>query len=118
MTKNFTELKVWQKAHELVLSVYKITKSFPDDERFGLISQIRRSSVSVAANIVEGHKRKSDKDFAHFLNIAEGSLEETKYYTLLSRDLKYTDNIEYADLSEISDETGKMLKGLYKKLIA
>lgn len=101
MVKKFSELKVWQKAHELVLEIYQVTKKFPKSEKYGLISQIRRTSISTAANIVEGHKRKSDKDFAHFINIAEGSLEECKYYLLLARDLNYLLNEEYTGLSRI-----------------
>jgi len=66
--KTFRDLKVWQKAHELVLEVYRITKTFPNEEKFGLVSQLRRSASSVATNIVEGFKRKSNRDYAHFLN--------------------------------------------------
>ncbi|RLF34767.1 MAG: four helix bundle protein, partial [Thermoplasmata archaeon] len=93
--KTFKELKVWQKAHQLVLEIYKITRSFPKEERFGLVIQIRRSVSSIPTNIVEGFKRKSKKDFAHFLNIAESSLEETKYHLLLAHDLKYISNTVY-----------------------
>ena len=116
MTKSFKELKVWQKAHELVLEIYKATNAFPSSENYCIISQIRRSSVSVAANIVEGHIRRSDKDFAHFLNIAEGSLEETKYFLLLSLDLDYLKQVDYNALLGLADEVGKILHGFNKKL--
>ncbi|MFH1798141.1 MAG: four helix bundle protein [Candidatus Omnitrophota bacterium] len=112
----FRELKVWQKAHELVLEVYKITKNFPKEERFGLVSQIRRSASSIATNIVEGNKRKSRKEYLYFLNIADSSLEETKYHILLSKDLGYIDDKEFNNLTGMSDEVGKMLFGLQRSL--
>ena len=114
--KTFRDLKVWQKAHNLVLEIYRITKKFPSEEKFGLVSQLRRSAVSVATNIVEGFKRKSDRDYAHFLNLADASLEETKYHVLLSKDLKYLSSEDFESLNKICDETGKMLYGLQKKL--
>ncbi len=89
MIKTFRDLKVWEKAHCLVLSVYKVTKKFPAEEKYVLVSQIRRSAASVPTNIVEGFKRKTDKDYAHFLNMADSSLEETKYQIMLARDLGY-----------------------------
>jgi len=114
--KTFRDLKVWQKAHELVLKIYKITKAFPSEERFGLISQMRRSASSIATNIVEGFKRRSNRDYAHFLNLADASLEETKYHILLSKDLRYIDSKEYDKLIDMCDEVGKMLYGLQRKL--
>ena len=92
--KSFEDLIVWQKAHLLVLEVYRLTKSFPQEEKFGLTSQLRRSIVSVPANIAEGFKKKSKIDKRRFLNISQGSLEESRYYLILTRDLKYaeTDN--------------------------
>lgn len=114
--KTFRDLKVWQKAHELVLEVYRITEKFPDRERFGLISQMRRSVVSVPANIAEGFKRRSDREFKQFINIASASLEESKYYLILSLDLKYINQVDYRKLLDLSDEVGKMLYSFYKKL--
>ncbi|MBU0694566.1 MAG: four helix bundle protein [Candidatus Omnitrophica bacterium] len=114
--KTFRELKAWQRAHELVLKVYKVTTNFPEREKFGLISQMRRSSISIPANIVEGFKRRSDKEFKQFINIAAASLEETKYYLILSVDLKYMNQEDYQELMELADEVGKMLHGFYKKL--
>ncbi|MBU1887787.1 MAG: four helix bundle protein [Candidatus Omnitrophica bacterium] len=118
MAHTFKNIKVWEKAHRLVLDVYKVTKKFPKDEKYGLTAQLRRSASSVPTNIVEGYKRKSDKDFLHFLNIADSSLEETKYHLLLSLDLKYLNNTEYERLLTLTDEVGKMLFGFQQKLKA
>ena len=100
----------------LVLEIYRITEKFPDRERFGLISQMRRSAVSVPASIAEGFKRRSDKEFRQFINIASSSLEETKYYLILSAELKYINRVDYQKLLDLSDEVGKMLYSFYKKL--
>ena len=85
MVRTFKDLIVWQKSHNLVLKVYKVTEKFPAYERYSLVDQIRRSSVSVAANIVEGYQ-KGRKEYLRFLDISRGSLEETKYFLLLSHD--------------------------------
>jgi four helix bundle protein len=90
----FQDLEVWQKAHELVLDVYRVTKGFPSDERYGLVSQMRRAAVSVPANIAEGFKRRGQREKIRFYNIGESSLEEVKYYFILSRDLGYVGGIE------------------------
>lgn len=111
--KSFKDLVVWQKAHQLVLPVYKETISFPREELYGLTSQFRRSSVSVAANIAEGFKKRGKADKARFLNIAEGSLSETEYYVLLSGELGYS---KMHELNEIAKETGKLLDA-YRKTI-
>ncbi len=118
MAYTFKEIKVWQKAHEMVLEIYKVTKDFPSAERYGLTAQLRRAAASVATNIVEGYKRRSDKDFARFLNMSDGSLEETKYHLLLAYDLKYLNKTEYERISILGDEVGRMLFGFQKKLIA
>lgn len=86
---SFEDLLVWQKAHDFVLNTYKATNSFPKDEIFGLISQYRRAAVSIAANIAEGYGKKSNNDKLRFYNIAEGSINECRYYIILSKDLKY-----------------------------
>lgn len=114
--KTFRDLKVWNKAHELVLKIYGITKEFPDEERFGLVSQLRRSASSITTNIVEGFKRKSGREYAHFLNLADASLEETKYHIILSKDLGYINVEEFDRANDMCDEVGKMLCGLQKKL--
>jgi four helix bundle protein len=114
--KTFRDLKVWQKSHNLVLKIYKITKHFPSEERFGIISQLRRSGSSIPTNIVEGFKRKGNKEFRYFLNLADSSLEETKYHLILSLDLNYLVKEDFTKLEELCDEIGRMLNGLQKKL--
>jgi four helix bundle protein len=116
MAHTFRNIKVWEKAHKLVLQIYMITRNFPVSERYGLTTQLRRSAASVATNIVEGYKRKSDKDFSHFLNMADSSLEETKYHMILARDLKYLSQAEYGYLSDLADEVGRMLYGFQKHI--
>ncbi len=112
--KKFEDLEVWKKAHQLVLHVYKITKDFPAEEKFGLVSQMRRAAVSVPANIAEGFKKRTLRDKSNFYNIAQGSLEELRYYIILSKDLEYlTDN---RDLLDMIEEIGKMLYGLIRSI--
>lgn len=82
--RNFRELKVWQKSHQFVLEVYRLTKDFPSDERFGLVSQMRRSAASVSANIAEGCGKEGNLDVSRFLSIAVGSATETEYHLLLA----------------------------------
>ena len=114
--KGFEDLKVWEKSHEFVLEVYKITRQFPGEEKFGLTSQIRRSAVSVAANIAEGSKRQHLKEYIQMLYIAQGSLSETKYYLLLARDLKYLNDEVYQQILSQSQKIAKMLSGLINSL--
>jgi len=111
--KSFKDLLVWQKAHELVMEAYKISKTFPQDERFGLVSQMRRAAVSIPANITEGFVKRSIKDKSNFYNIAQGSLEELKYYLILSEDLGYSKN---ETLLLKADEVGKLLNRLLSSL--
>jgi four helix bundle protein len=99
--KSFEDLIVWQKAHQFVIMVYAITESFPKQEMFGLTSQLRRAAVSIAANIAEGFKKKGKADKARFMNIAEGSLEECRYYLILTNDLKYGD-VSKQQIEEVS----------------
>lgn len=112
-TINFQDLVVWQKAHQFVLDVYAYTKLFPKDEMFGLTSQFRRAAVSIAANIAEGYKRTDKKDKLRFFNISHSSLDECKYFIILSRDLNYGENAEMQDNIE---EVSKMLTA-YSKAI-
>ena len=93
-SKNFRELIVWQKAHESVLKVYTLTTKFPKQETYGLTQQLRRASVSVPANIAEGYRRRGNADKVRFMNIAEASLEEARYYLILAKDLGYADTDE------------------------
>ena len=90
--KSFQDLVVWQKSHEFVLSVYRLTKAFPREEIYGLSSQFRRAAVSIAANIAEGFRKRGRTDKARFMNISQGSIEECRYYLILSQDLGYGDN--------------------------
>ena len=94
MTTTFTQLDVWKKAHEAVLAVYILTKTFPADERFGLSIQMRKAASSIPANIAEGYGRRGGKEKARFYTISMGSAEELKYFLILSRDLKYLRDME------------------------
>ncbi|MBV9211931.1 MAG: four helix bundle protein [Acidobacteria bacterium] len=101
--KSFRDLIVWQKAHLFVLCVYRYTDRFPRREIYGLTSQFRRAAVSIPANIAEGFKKKGRTDKARFMNIAQGSLEECRYYLILSNDLGYGDSQELIlELDEVS----------------
>ena len=109
--KTFKELIVWQKALQLTLEIYNITKNFPKCEEFVLVNQMRRCAVSVPSNIAEGFKRKSLKDSLHFYNMAEGSLEELKYQLLLAKDLSYIKEEKHNKLIDLAEEVGKLLCG-------
>ena len=113
---DFTELDVWKKAHGLVLEIYKLTASFPREERFRLTDQLCRSASSIPANIAEGKGRKSRKEYVQFLYIARGSLEETRYHLILARDLGYLSSVQFQTLAEGYDEAGRMLNGLINSL--
>jgi four helix bundle protein len=108
--ERFEQLEVWQKAHALVLKVYLTTPAMPSDQKYGITSQMQKAAVSVPANIAEGFKRRSGPDKIHFYNMAQGSLEELRYYFILCRDLGY--KIDYDLLAERADEVGRMLYGL------
>lgn len=114
--RNFRKLLVWQKAHELSLEIYKATKGFPADERFGLTAQLRRAVTSVASNIAEGCGRGSDKDFARFLSIAAGSASEVEYQTLLARDLGYLSEDDYGRLNAHVNEVKRILNSFIQSL--
>ena len=111
--KKFEDLVVWQKAHKLVIRIYKLSKGFPRDELFGLTSQLRRAAVSVPANIVEGFKRATIPEKLRYFNIAQGSLEEVRYYIILAHDLEYVDAL---DLNEDLGEIGRMLQAYMKSM--
>jgi len=106
------DLKVWKKAHELVMRVYKIISVFPESEKYALSNQLKRAAYSVPANIVEGHSRKSSKEFIQFLYHARGSLEELRYFLLLSKDLNYVTPEIYGELELESLTINKMLNSL------
>ncbi|MDO8549752.1 MAG: four helix bundle protein [Ignavibacteria bacterium] len=113
-SKSFTELIVWQKAHQFVLEVYKLTKNFPKEEVFALTSQLRKAAVSVPANIAEGYRKRSKNDKVRFFNISEGSLEECKYYLILSKDLEYSNDL---DLLNTAEEVSKLLDAYSKAIL-
>ena len=112
--EKFEHLEVWKKAHQLVLTVYKITKDFPPEEKFALVSQMRRAAVSVPANIAEGFKKRTLRDKANFYNIAQGSLEELRYYFILVKDLGFMK--ENQGWLNAVEEIGRMLYGLIKRM--
>jgi four helix bundle protein len=116
MLRSFQELEAWKKAHLLALEVYRLTRSFPREEQYGLTSQLRRSASSVAANIAEGFGRRSTKDFMRYLEIASGSLEEARSYLLLARDLGYLKADGFTPVHTSCDETGRLLGGLSRSL--
>lgn len=112
--QSFTQLIVWQKAHLLALEIYKITKTFPMEEKFGLIDQLRRAAVSVTSNIAEGFYRRTMKDKAHFYAISLGSLAEIQNQLLMSRDLTYLRNETFHSIALKTVEVHKLLNGLIK----
>ncbi len=116
--ERFEQLTAWQRAHALVLDIYQHSKQLPADERFGLTLQMRRAAVSVPANIAEGFKRRTSKDKIHFYNIAQGSLQELKYYILLCRDLDYWQKQDAEVVSSNAEEAGKVLGGLIRSISA
>jgi four helix bundle protein len=109
MIQGFQNIILWQKAHKLVLLIYRLTGEFPKHEIFGLVSQMRRAVVSVASNFVEGYKRKRVKDSINFYIIAGGSLEELRYQLILSKDLNYINLSNFEESSKLCDEVGKLL---------
>ena len=116
--QKFQDLKVWQRSHGLVLAVYRLSAKFPIEERFGLVAQLRRAVLSVPTNVAEGSKRQSGQEYGRFLNIAEGSLAETEYLLIVSRDLNFaTAEIIEPLLDEIT-EVARMLHALRTKVTA
>jgi four helix bundle protein len=111
--KSFEDVELWKKAHAWVLSVYRFTEVFPKHELFGLTSQLRRAAVSVPANFAEGFKKRGVSDKLRFYNIAQGSLEECRYYLILSRDLNYGDSRE---LTASLEEVSRMLEGYMRSI--
>ena len=109
MTYIFEDVVAWQKAHAFVVCVYKTTRDFPDDERFGLSSQFRRAAVSIEANIAEGYKKLSKADKLRFFNISQGSIEECRNYILLARDLEYVTVSQFEELYIRLEDASKML---------
>jgi four helix bundle protein len=113
--KSFEQLIVWRKAHQFVLGVYRLTDNFSRAEIYGLTSQLRRAAVSIPANIAEGFKKRGRADKVRFLNIAQGSLEECRYYLILAKDLNYGDTTK---LQPQLEEASKLLEAYSAKILA
>jgi len=114
--RNYEDLQVWKKAHPLTLDIYKNTRCFPGDERFGLTSQIRRSCASIGANLAEGCGRRSDGEMARFVHIAMGSGAELSYHLLLAKDLELLSETSFAHLRSDLSEVMRMLSSLSERL--
>jgi four helix bundle protein len=116
--KNFRDLQVWHKAHQLTLESYKATNGFPKQELFGLTSQIRRAAVSIAANIAEGCGKRGNGEFQRFLGIAAGSASELEYHFLLAHDLNLIADLRYEQLNNGVVTVKRMLAALLRKVNA
>ncbi len=116
--KDFRKLKVWGRAHRVVLEVYQVTRGFPKEERYGLTAQIRRAAASVPANIAEGCGRGGGRDFARFLHVALGSASELEYHLLLATELQLMERAAHDDISGAVEEVKRMLTGLIRRLTA
>ena len=116
--KNFRQLKVWQKAHELTLAVYQVTASFPREELYGLTTQMRRCGSSIAANLAEGCGRSGDAELSRFCSIAMGSASELEYFLLLAKDLRLLPANDYDRVAQQTAEVKRMLAGFLHKLNA
>ncbi len=113
--KSFEDLVVWRKAHEFVLGVYELTKTFPREETYGLTSQLRRAAISIAANTAEGFRKRGKADKARFMNTAEASVDESHYYLILARDLRYGDT---ESLMRTLDEVSRLLNAYSRAILA
>ena len=113
--RSFRDLRVWQKSHEFVLAVYRYSESFPEREKYGLAHQLRRAAVSIPAHIAEGFGKRSQAEKARFLNIAEGSVEECRYYLILSQDLGYGQS---ESLRSTLEKTSKLLNAYTRPILA
>ena len=114
--KDFKSLKIWQKGIKLVVDIYKLTKVFPQEELYGLTSQMRRSAISIPSNIAEGSGRNSDKDFNRFLDISLGSSFELETQIIIARELEFLSSEDFLKLSDKVQEEQKMITGLQKSL--
>jgi four helix bundle protein len=112
--RSFSDLVVWQKAHQFVLSVYRLTATFPREETYGLAAQMRRAAVSIPANIAEGFRKRSKPDKVRFLNMAEGSVEESRYYLILTQDLGYG---QTQSVMESLEEVSRLLNAYAKAIL-
>ena len=112
----FRKLTVWEKSMDLAVDLYEVTKTFPGEERYSLVSQIQRAAVSIPSNIAEGSIRGSKKDFCHFLRIASGSIAELETQVEISKNLLFGKDLNYHDLDSLAVEVNKMIHGLIAKL--
>lgn len=117
LAQSFEDLLVWQKAHKYVLNIYRVTKGFPKEEMFGLVNQMRCASASITANIAEGFVRVGQKDKLHFYNISQGSLEETRNFVILSKDLGYISEEDKTVLLGLASEVSRMLNAYCQGLL-
>ena len=116
-TRSYEDILAWQKAHTFVIEAYRVIAGFPDYERFGLCSQFRRAAVSIPANIAEGYKKLGKSDKLRFFNIAQGSLEECRYYCLLAKDLNYIDGQRFLSLVDCIEEASRFLNSYIKCVV-
>ena len=114
--KDFQKLRVWNEAHQLTIQVYTITKKFPSDERFGLVSQLRRAASSIGSNLAEGCGRNSDKELARFVSIAQGSAFEVRYQMILAKDLGYLSPMEFGNIESQLLSISRMLTSFHQTL--
>jgi four helix bundle protein len=115
---HYRDLKVWQLAIDVVEAAYRLTREFPKGETYGIVQQIRRAAISVPSNVAEGHARSSPKEFLHHISIALGSLAELETQLIVATKLNYFGNQHLDAILQRTDETGKMLRGLQKALLA
>ena len=113
--RTFRDLVVWRKAHEFVLGVYRYTAGFPKQETYGLCAQMRRAAISIPANIVEGFRKRGRADKVRFMNMAEGSVEESRYYLILAEDLRYG---QTGELMNSLEEVSRLLNSYAKAILA
>jgi len=116
MVKSFRDLELWKRAQAVVLEIYRVTNPFPRSEQFGVVSQLRRAAYSIPANIAEGYGRRSTKELLQFLSVANGSLEELRYFLELSRDLRYLSPADFQNLDKELKAVAQMLEALAQSL--
>lgn len=114
--RSFTDLNTWKEGHKLVLNIYKLTKTFPSDERFSLTDQMRRCAVSITSNVAEGFSRQSQREKIQFYSISKGSLTELQNQLLIAKDIKYISDLNFKETADQTVVVGKLLTGLIRSL--
>lgn len=114
--RDYRKYKIWESGHQITLEVYKLTQSFPKEEMYGIVAQMRRASYSIPSNIAEGCGRESDAEFKRFLIISQGSANELEYFTVLAKDLGYIEESTFSKLNDEVDKIRRSLNSLIKKL--